>query len=380
MRMSDSRGAPMRSRDPEVDGAVRHGGSAGALSGLALWLDARIRVRRDRSGVWILNIVILVFLAFAAPNFFRTGNIEAVLNDTAILGIGTAGMTVLIMAGAFDLSVTAIMGLAPIVALLVAGNASGALIVLMSVLTGAALGVVNGLIVTHGRVAPFVGTLGTLFVFGSVGAVVSKGNALTVTNGSVLQLGNGAVLNVIPYSFLIMLGVCGLIHILLRRLHIGRWIRAAGSNLRAAHVNGIDLHLVYFGIFVVSGALTGLAGIILSGYLASADATQSPTYNLTTIAAVVVGGTSLAGGEGTLIGSTLACWLFAVVNNGLVLLGVNSYWQYLATGVILILALSLGLLGAGGTLWRRFGADDAMFSSVEEADRPGAGAAAPADE
>ena len=315
-----------------------------------------VRIRRERSGVWILNVVILVLLAFAAPNFYTLGNIAAVLNDAAILGIGAAGMTVLIIAGAFDLSVTAIMGLAPIVALTVAGDASGLAIVLVSVLTGAALGLVNGLVITRGRVAPFVATLGTLFVFGSIGAIISNGNALPVTNGLVLLLGTGAVFDAIPYSFLIMLGVCGLCYVLLRRLHMGRWVRAAGSNLRAAHVSGIDLHLVYLGIFILSGALTGLAGIILTGYLASAVATQAPNYNLNAIAAVVVGGTSLFGGEGTLLGTVLASWLFAVVNNGLILLGVNSYWQYLATGVILVLALALGLLGMGGTLWHRRGA------------------------
>jgi ribose transport system permease protein len=231
------------------------------------------------------------------------------------------------------------------------GNDSGLLVILISVLTGAALGLVNGLIVTRGRVAPFVATLGTLFVFGSIGAIISKGNALTVTNDLLLQLGTGAVSNIVPYSFLIMLGACGLCYLLLRRLHIGRWIRAAGSNLRAAHVSGIDLRAIYLAIFVLSGALTGLAGIILTGYLASAVATQAPNYNLNTIAAVVVGGTSLSGGEGTLMGTVLASWLFAVVNNGLILLGVNSYWQYLATGIILVLALALGLLGAGGKFW-----------------------------
>ena len=330
-------------------------GSVAPRGGVGAWLRGHVRIRRERSGVWILNIVILVFLAFAAPNFFSEGNIEDVLNNTAILGIGAAGMTVLIMAGAFDLSVTAIMGLAPIVALATAGGASGGLIVLVSIAAGAVLGLVNGLIITRGRVAPFVATLGTLFVFGSIGAIISNGNALTVTSPFVLQLGTGSVFTVLPYSFIVMLGVYGLCHVMLRRLHIGRWVRAAGSNLRAAHVSGIDLHWVYLGIFVLSGALTGLAGIILTGYLASAVATQAPNYNLNAIAAVVVGGTSLFGGEGTLVGTVLAAWLFAVVNNGLILLGVNWYWQYLATGVILVLALALGLIGAGGRFWHRPG-------------------------
>jgi ribose transport system permease protein len=342
----------MQEREP-APGAARSGGWRLRPGEIAEWLRARARIRRERSGVWILNAAILVFLAFAAPNFYGEGNIKAVLNDTAILGIGAAGMTLLIMAGAFDLSVTAIMGLAPIAAVWIAGNDDGALLVLVSLLAGAALGLFNGLVITRGRVAPFVATLGTLFVFSSIAYIISDGNELPVTNGLVVELGTGSVGPLLPYTFLIMLAVFGACHVILRRLHIGRWVRAAGSNLRAAHVSGIDLRWVYLSAFVMSGALTGLAGILLSGYLSSAVATQAPNYNLNAIAAVVVGGTSLRGGEGTLVGTALAAWLFAVVNNGLILLGVNSYWQYLATGIILVLALVLGLVGFGGRLWPR---------------------------
>src|SRR5271155_5727271 len=128
-----------------LSSAREHGGVAETLTRFR----ANIRIRGDRSGVWILNALILVFLAFLAPNFFNAGNIHAVLNDASILGIGAAGMTILIMAGAFDLSVTAIMGLAPIVALMFPGNLSGPLIVLVSVVTGGLLGLVNGLIITR---------------------------------------------------------------------------------------------------------------------------------------------------------------------------------------------------------------------------------------
>jgi ribose transport system permease protein len=223
----------------------------------------------------------------------------------------------------------------------------------MSVVTGAFLGLINGLIITRGHVAPFVATLGTLFAFGSMGAVISDGNAIFVQSPFILELAGGKVWGLIPYSFLVLLVVCALCWLILRRLHMGRWIRAAGSNIRAAHVSGIDLQWVYLFLFVVSGALTGLAGIILTGYLSSAVATQAPNYNLNAIAAVVVGGTSLRGGEGTLLGTVLAAWLFSMVNNGLILIGVNSYWQYLATGVILVLALALGMIGSGNYTWGR---------------------------
>jgi ribose transport system permease protein len=321
------------------------------LPALSAAITGRMRIPRERRGVWFLNAALLVALAFAAPNFYSIGNIETVLGDTAILGIVAAGMTVLIMAGAFDLSVTSIMGLAPIVAVSVAGGGNWLAVLLLSVLTGVGLGLVNGLIITRGRVAPFVATLGTLFVFGSVADIISQGNALIITNSTVLKLGTGSIGQLLPYSFLIMLVVFLICHILLRRMHLGRWVRAAGSNLRAAHAAGIDVRWVYLALFVMSGALTGLAGILLSGYLASADATQAPNYNLSAIAVVVVGGTSLRGGEGTLVGTALAAWLFAVVGNGLVIVGVNSYWQYVATGIIVILALILGRLGFGGEIW-----------------------------
>ena len=332
-----------------MSSASEQGGIAETLA----QFRAYTRVRADRSGVWILNIVILIFLFFAAPNFFNAGNIHAVLNDASILGIGAAGMTILIMAGAFDLSVTAIMGLAPIVALLTAAQLSGVMIVFVSIFTGGLLGLINGLIITRGQVAPFVATLGTLFAFGSIGAVITDGSAIYVQSPFILELAGGKVLGLIPYSFLVLLVVCVICWLILRKLHMGRWIRAAGSNIRAAHVSGIDLQWVYLFLFVVSGALTGLAGIILTGYLSSAVATQAPNYNLNAIAAVVVGGTSLRGGEGTLLGTVLAAWLFAMVNNGLILVGVNSYWQYLATGVILVLALALGMVGSGNHAWWR---------------------------
>jgi ribose transport system permease protein len=320
------------------------GSDTRGAAAVAGWLRARYNLRRQRIGVWLMTAAIALFLAIAAPHFYSLSNIRAVLNDTAILGIGAAGMTVLIMAGAFDLSVTSIVGLAPIVAIILVGDSSGPLAVLISMVAGGLLGLVNGLIITIGRVAPFVATLGTLFVFGSIAAIITGGDALNIANDFLLELGTGNLFHFLPYSMLLMAVAFGVAYVVLRRLHVGRWVRA-GSNLRAAHVSGIDLHWVYVFIFVLSGALTGLAGILISGYLASADATQAPNYNLNCIAAVVVGGTSLFGGEGTLVGTALASFLFAMVDNGLILLAVNSYWHYVGTGAILIVALGIGVLG-----------------------------------
>jgi ribose transport system permease protein len=322
-----------------------------------------------RLGVWILNGALLSFLAIATPNFFNIANLQAVLNDASILGIGAAVMTLLIMAGAFDLSVSSTMGLAPVLALLLFGDSYGPLIMLASVLVGALLGLVNGLIITRGNVAPFVATLGTLFVYGSLGAIATGGNAVFVTSPFLLELSTGTLAGTVPYSFLILLAVCELCSFILHRLHIGRWIRAAGSNMRAAHVNGIDLQWVYLMLFALTGAVTGLAGIILSGYLASAIATQAPNYNLSVISAVVVGGTSLRGGQGSLVGTLLAAWLFAMVNNGLILFGVDSYWQYLAIGVVLVAALTLGAAVDGVRRWRsaiRSGQDRRMIPRPPE--------------
>jgi ribose transport system permease protein len=228
-------------------------------------LRARYSIRRQRIGVWLMTAAIALFLALAAPHFYSPGN------------IGAAGMTVLIMAGAFDLSVTSIVGLAPIVAITLVRDSSGPLAVLISIIAGALLGLFNGLIITLGHVAPFVATLGTLFVFGSIGAIITGGDALNIANDFLLELGTGSLFHFLPYSVLLMAFAFGVAYVVLRWLHVGRWLRAAGSNLRAAHVSGIDLHWVYLFIFVLSGALSGLAGILISGYLASADVTQAQT-------------------------------------------------------------------------------------------------------
>jgi ribose transport system permease protein len=309
----------------------------------------RVGIPPARRGIWILNVAILLILAILKRNFFGSTNLENVLITTAYLGIGAAGMTILIVAGAFDLSVSAIIGLAPIIAIQLAGtNGNWLLIVLLSVVSGGVLGLVNGLIITRGRVAPFVATLGTLFVFSSVAAIITSGSSLGIANASILNLGHGSVGGLIPYAFLLMLVVFGICHVILRRIHLGRWIRASGSNLFASHVSGIDVRSVYVKIFVLSGLLTGLAGIVLSGYIGTAGPTSFTTYNLSTIAVVVVGGTNLTGGDGTLVGTALGAWLFSVVANALLLFGVNSYWQFVATGGIIVLALALSLVQRGG--------------------------------
>jgi ribose transport system permease protein len=167
-------------------------------------LRARYSIRRQRIGVWLMTAAIALFLALAAAHFYSLGNIRAVLNDTAILGIGAAGMTVLIMAGAFDLSVTSTVGLVPIVAITLVRDSSGPLAVLISIITGALLGLFNGLIITLGHVAPFVATLGTPFVFGSIGAIITGGDALNIANDFLLELGTGSLFHFLPYSVLLM--------------------------------------------------------------------------------------------------------------------------------------------------------------------------------
>jgi ribose/xylose/arabinose/galactoside ABC-type transport system permease subunit len=138
--------ARMRERNRQSSAAAGPDALLPVQGGIVAWFRARYRPQRQRAGVWIMTAALMLFLAFAAPNFYGEGNIQAVLNDSAILGIGAAGMTVLIMAGAFDLSVTSIVGLAPIAALRLVGDSNGPLTVLVSVLAGAALGLINGLI------------------------------------------------------------------------------------------------------------------------------------------------------------------------------------------------------------------------------------------
>jgi ribose transport system permease protein len=303
-----------------------------------------------RYTIEVVLVVAIIVLLLTSSDFGTSNNIDGVLRQSAFVGIGAAGMTLLIVCGAFDLSVAPMLALCGIVAGHLVGDVGLVLAIIAAVLVGGALGTLNGLIVTRLRVPAFVATLGMQYVYLAVALAWTNGQVVVITSTAFLALGAGDVLG-IPTPFVFMVGTYAVCWYLFRRTRFGRQVRAVGSNPRASRVAGIPVARVKVAAFALVGVCVGLAGVLLAGLVSSADSTVATGYELKVIAAVVVGGTSLNGGRGTLVGSFTGAIFFTLVSNALDLYGVGSYWQYVATGLVLITAL--GVEGLRRRFWQQ---------------------------
>jgi ribose/xylose/arabinose/galactoside ABC-type transport system permease subunit len=291
---------------------------------------------------WLLLIALLI-MGIASPNFRSLANLENVLRQASFAGIAAVGMTLLMITGAFDLSVAGMVGLCGVVLAQLLGGLGIAPAILVVLLLGLALGVVNGLVVTKLRIPAFIATLGMMYVYLAAALILTDGQVVPVTDRGFRSLGTGEWLGV-PVPFLIMLVVYGAAAIVLRVTKYGRYMRAVGSNETAARTAGLPVDRVRIAAFMAVGLCTALTATLLTGMLSSANAVMSTGFELAVISVVVVGGTSLKGGSGTLLGSFTGALFFAVINNALNMFRVEAYWQYIAVGVILIVALAIDAL------------------------------------
>jgi len=280
-------------------------------------------------------------LSAVDPQFRTFSNYENILLQSSFPGIGAAGMTLLISAGAFDLSVAGVLGLCGILLAMLSSAGLGAVAPLVVMAIGAGLGLLNGLVVTRMKIPAFIATLGMMNAYLGLAFIVTKGQVLPISSEFLMGLGTQALFGLVPVPFLIMVALyvgCGAV--LLRTL-FGRQLRAIGSSPLAALTAGVPVNRVKVLCFVIVGACTALAGVLLTGELSSANAIMASGYELSAIAIVVVGGTSLKGGSGTLLGSFTGALFFSVINNALNMFGVGAYWQYVASGLLLISAVGV---------------------------------------
>jgi ribose transport system permease protein len=265
---------------------------------------------------------------------------QSVLRQGSYTGIAAAAMTLLIITRAFDLSVGSLLSVCAIATatLVPQVGIAGALVGALAV--GAALGAVNGLIITRLRIPTLVATLGTMYVFLSVAYVWTGGNVRSVADPAFLRIGIDQVAG-LPMPFVVAVSVFVLGWAVLRFTTYGRFVRAVGTNEDAARFAGVPVDAVRLVTFVIVGACTALAAFLQTAQLSSATASVGTGFELNVIATVVLGGTSLNGGRGTMLGTLAAALFFAVLNNALNLYGVDSYWQYVAVGAVLITALAI---------------------------------------
>lgn len=303
--------------------------------------NINLRDLSQRFGLVLSFILLCVALSLLSNRFLTLNNVVNVLRQSTINGIIAVGMTLVILTAGIDLSVGAVLALCTVVtADLLQKGAPVPLAVVAGLSLGTGLGVVSGLIITKARVPPFVVTLGMMTVARGLALTYTQGRPITGLPAGFRFMGTGSLgpipMPIVLAGFTFLLG-----YVLLTRTRVGEYILALGNNPVAARYAGIATDRYTAFVYAVAGLLAALAGMILVARLDSAQPTAGLGYEFDAIAAVVVGGTSFAGGEGGLGGTLLGVLVIAVLNNGLNLLNVSSFYQPVVTGVVIALALLL---------------------------------------
>lgn len=286
-------------------------------------------------------IVLFLGLAIGSPNFLTGTNLSSVVRQTAVINIMSLGMTLIIVSGGIDLSVGAILAMGGVLGTMAMEHGVPIpFALLIGILTGLFWGTVNGVFITRLKINPFIVTLGTLGIVRGLTLIISNGLPVHRVPRSFSFLGEGNVLGV-PFVLWILVACALLTHVILERTRLGRYIFAIGSNEEAAVYAGVPVRFDITAVYAFCGMLTGLAGMIEASRLMTGQPTAGAGYELQAIAAVVIGGGSLHGGEGSVIGTLIGAFIMGLLSNGSDLLGISPYLQQAIIGAVIILAVTV---------------------------------------
>lgn len=302
-----------------------------------------VKIIQKYSGLLLVLITMIVIISIKNPNFITLDNLIAVLRQMSIYGVMGVGMAIAIITGYFDLSVGAIAGMCAAVACMVMRSGGNTIFAIIAALiVGTLIGTFNGYVVVKTGIPAFVFTLAmTQVVRGSL-YLITGGNPVTGMNPMYAKIGSGSFLGIpimVYIFFLILLSGW----ILLNHTIIGRSIYAVGGSATAARYSGIRQNLVIIFSFALCGFTAALGGIMLSAKLTSAQPTMGTGYEMDAISVAAIGGTSLAGGEGTIGGVLLGAMILGVINNGMIMMGMDSYWQMVVKGIVIALAVIIDI-------------------------------------
>lgn len=302
------------------------------------------RSRLSSLVVWVAFACYVVPLAIAQPQFVSFYNIISILMLVSVYALIGFGEGVVVLCGGIDLSVGSVVGLAGVVAAVILQDHSGIgwclAAIAGGVVAGIVIGLFNGIVVALLNIPSFVATLGTLSIAVGLGFVISAGQQISIDNMVFLDISVNAYFG-IPIPIYIMFGVFLVLWLVLARMRLGRYVYAVGGNIQAAFVAGLPIRRVLISAFVISGALSGLAGVLLASQITAGIATTGTGYELTAIAAPVIGGISLAGGRGSIAGALFGVILLGTIDNGLTILNVSPFYQHIISGFIIIFAVFL---------------------------------------
>ncbi|MBX3070520.1 MAG: ABC transporter permease [Thermomicrobiales bacterium] len=305
--------------------------------------------RRIRIGsVWatfgpLLSLIILSLLIWSQESVFMTsGNWTNIARQAALMAILGVGMTFVILTGGIDLSVGSILALSAVSgALLIDRHGWGMEAVLVTLGVGMLCGLINGLIITIGRIPPFIVTLGTMQIFRGVASEITAGEPISFLTASVPNFNIFGTRNLGPFPAPVIIAFCTFVvgFLILRYTRLGLYVFAIGGNETATRFSGVQINRYKLAVYTFMGLCCGVAAVMLSSRLNSAKADFATGEELNAIAAVVIGGTSLFGGEGTLVGTMIGALLMAVIRNGLTLMHISAFYQQIVIGAVIILAV-----------------------------------------
>ncbi|HEK9989833.1 TPA: ribose ABC transporter permease [Streptococcus equi subsp. zooepidemicus] len=292
----------------------------------------------------IALVGLMIVITIINPSFLTTNNLLNLLLQVTANGFIAFGMTFVILTGGIDLSVGSSLALSSALAAgLIGGGLPVSVAIVLAICLGGLFGMLNGLLIAYGKLAPFIVTLATMTIFRGATLVYTNGNPVTkgLSDSFLFQfLGQGYIVG-IPFPVILMFLVFVILAILLHKTAFGKAVYALGGNEKAAYISGIKLNKVKIIIYTISGMMASLSGLIITSRLSSAQPTAGASYEMDAIAAVVLGGTSLSGGKGRIWGTLIGALIIGVLNNGLNIIGVSAFWQQVVKGIVILIAVLL---------------------------------------
>lgn len=293
----------------------------------------------------IVLVIMLIVFSILSPYFFSLSNFMKVGLYTAQMGVMAGGMTLVLLSGGIDVSVGSVMAIVGIIAgLILQSGGNTFLAVAAGILTGGVCGLANGLIITKGHVNAFITTLGTMTIIRGLAQIFSGGKTILIQNTAYNAIGRKYIFGILPLPVLIMILVFILFWFILKYTKFGRQVYSIGGNEKSAYLSGIKVVPTYLWIYIIMGFCAGISGIMLSAQSGAGIPSAAAEINMETISAVILGGTSLSGGKGKLIGTVMGVLILATLSNGLNLLSVPSFYQEVIRGVVLIMAVIFDMM------------------------------------
>ena len=302
-----------------------------------------IKATVSRYGTIIFFIGLLVFFSIKSPNFMSVANISNILRQISVVGIATVGMTMIIITGGIDLSIGSVVALTSVILAKLLVDGMGIFpAILITLIAGALLGMINATLINKANIPPLIATLGTITIYRGLAYITTGGLSVYGFPETFRVIGQGYVAGV-PVPVLIQIAVYLIGFYILYKLPIGRYIYGIGSNEGASYLSGINVSKVKYFVYTISGILGAVAGIVTLSRINSGLPNTATGFELDVVTAVVLGGISVKGGEGHLAGSIVGCLIIGVLSNGMILLGIEEYYQMLVKGIVLIGAVGIDI-------------------------------------